>query len=326
VFIDPDGIQRFEPRPGADGIAALSEVEVETLLDAALEIANRSRAQIRRPLGTPARVTISVVDTQGRILGIVRSRDAPVFGADVSLQKARTAAFMSSPQAANFFAGLSVETVYFNPDLSVRRSVDVRDYLGALRQFVSPTALSDGIAFTDRAGGNLSRPFYPDGVLGNPHGPLSKPAGEWSVFSTGLQLDLVMNGIIQHIGFTAGLPGFTGDAPPNCVGVELGEGLSQAPSGNLANGMQIFPGSVPIYRGDTLVGGIGVSGDGIDQDDMISFLGLQLAGQRLGGSIGHPDPARRADQLAPMGVRLRYVQCPFSPFLDSNAQNVCAGL
>ncbi len=326
VFIDPDGIQRFEPRPGSDGIAALGEAEVETLLDAALEIANRSRAQIRRPLGTPARVTISVVDTQGRILGIVRSRDAPVFGADVSLQKARTAAFLSSPQAAGFLSALSEPTVYLNPDLSPRRSVDVRNYLGALRQFVAPTALADGVAFTDRAGGNLSRPFYPDGVLGNPHGPLSKPAGEWSVFSTGLQLDLVMNGIIQHVGFTAGLPGFSSDAPPNCVAVALGGGLSQAPGGNLANGMQIFPGSVPIYRGETLVGGIGVSGDGIDQDDMISFLGLQLAGERLGGSIGHPAPARRADQLTPMGVRLRYVQCPFSPFLDSSAQNVCAGL
>lgn len=326
VFIDPDGIQRFEPRPGADGIAALGEAEVETLLDAALEIANRSRAQIRRPLGTPARVTISVVDSQGRILGVVRSRDAPVFGADVSLQKARTAAFMSSPQAAGFLGALSVPTVYLNPDLSPRRSVDVRNYLGALRSFVGASALADGVAFTDRAGGNLSRPFYPDGVLGNPHGPLSKPAGEWSVFSTGLQLDLVMNGIIQHVGFTAGLEGFSSDAPPNCVAVELGGGLSQAPGGNIANGLQIFPGSVPIYRGETLVGGIGVSGDGIDQDDMISFLGLHLASQRLGGSIGHAPPARRADQLSPMGVRLRYVQCPFSPFIDSSAQNVCAGL
>jgi hypothetical protein len=33
----------------------------------------------------------------------------------------------------------------------------------------------------------------------------------------------------------------------------------------------------------------------------------------------------RADQLAPQGVHLRYVQCPQSPFLDSNADNVCDG-
>ncbi|MGD9585154.1 MAG: hypothetical protein AB7V26_16015, partial [Lysobacterales bacterium] len=66
-------------------------------------------------------------------------------------------------------------------------------------------------------------------------------------------------------------------------------------------------------------------GDGVDQDDMIAFLGLDQAGQRLAGAIGQAPAARRADRLTPRGVRLRYVQCPFSPFLDSNAQNVCAG-
>src|SRR3546814_9313676 len=64
----------------------------------------------------------------------------------------------------------------------------------------------------------------------------------------------------------------------------------------LQNGIQIFPGSVPIYRGDRLVGGIGVSGDGIDQDDMISFLGLHNAGARVGG-IGNAPPAIRADRI-----------------------------
>lgn len=325
VLVDPADAPRFAPRAGSDGALALSAVEVETLLDAALGVANRSRAQIRRPLGSQARVTISVVDSAGQVLGVVRSRDAPVFGADVSLQKARTAAFTSSPQAAAFLSALSVPTVYLNADLSPRRSVDLRDYLAQVRSFVGAGALSDGSAFTDRAGGNLARPFFPDGILGTPNGPFSKPAGQWSVFSTGLQLDLVMNAIIQHVGFTAALPGFTSDAPPNCVGVSLGSGQSLAPGPNLANGMQVFPGSVPIYRGDTLVGAIGVSGDGVDQDDMIAFLGLDQASQRLAGAIGQAPPARRADQLTPRGVRLRYVQCPFRPFLDSNAQNVCAG-
>ncbi len=325
VLVDPADAPRFAPRAGSDGALALSAVEVETLLDAALGVANRSRAQIRRPLGSQARVSISVVDSAGQVLGVVRSRDAPVFGADVSLQKARTAAFTSSPQAAAFLSALSVPTVYLNADLSPRRSVDLRDYLAAVRSFVGADALSDGTAFTDRAGGNLARPFFPDGILGTPNGPLSKPAGQWSVFSTGLQLDLVMNAIIQHVGFTAGLAGFSSDAPPNCVGVSLGSGQSLAPGANLANGMQVFPGSVPIYRGSALVGAIGVSGDGVDQDDMIAFLGLDQAGQALAGAIGQAPAARRADQLRPRGVRLRYVQCPFSPFLDSNAQNVCAG-
>jgi uncharacterized protein GlcG (DUF336 family) len=52
----------------------------------------------------------------------------------------------------------------------------------------------------------------------------------------------------------------------------------------LQNGIQIFPGSVPIYRGNQLVGAIGVSGDGIDQDDMISFLGAHNGGARSAAS------------------------------------------
>ena len=61
----------------------------------------------------------------------------------------------------------------------------------------------------------------------------------------------------------------------------------------LQNGMQIFPGGVPIYRGGTLVGAIGVSGDGIDQDDMIGFLGLPTTAARAGRRIGNA-PRRSA--------------------------------
>ncbi|MBW8910636.1 MAG: heme-binding protein, partial [Sphingomonas sp.] len=96
----------------------------------------------------------------------------------------------------------------------------------------------------------------------------------------------------------------------------------------LQNGIQIFPGSVPIYRGNTLVGGLGVSGDGIDQDDMISFLGLYNGAMRV-GSIAHAPAAIRADQIVvpvgPQGTRLRFVNCPFAPFLDTSEQVVCDG-
>jgi hypothetical protein len=73
-----------------------------------------------------------------------------------------------------------------------------------------------------------------------------------------------------------------------------------------------------------------VSGDGIDQDDMISFLGLHNGGVRAGG-VGNAPAAIRADNILvplPGGspVRLRYVNCPFAPYLDTNAQNVCQGL
>ena len=74
-----------------------------------------------------------------------------------------------------------------------------------------------------------------------------------------------------------------------------------------------------------LVGGIGVSGDGVDQDDMIAFLGLHNASQALNGSINNAPSAIRADNLKPKGEHLRFIQCPQAPFLNSDSQNVCQG-
>jgi len=323
VYVNEVNVNRWMPRDGTDA-SGLSAEEVEVILDEALGVANESRAQIRRPLGSQARVTLAIVDSRGEVLGMAASRDAPVFGADVSVQKARTAAFMSSPDAGQFLNDVTEPTVYLDEALNPRRLVDIPDYVNAARDFIGPGSLSDGTAFSNRAVGNLARSFYPDGLGGSPHGPFSKPSGEWSVFSTGLQLDLVMNGIIQHVGFAAGL--FPADTPDNCIGVELGSGASNAPGRNLANGLQIFPGSVPIYRGDVLVGGIGISGDGIDQDDLVAILGVERASERMGRSFDNAPHSIRADQLTPMGVRLRYVQCPFAPFLGSNVQNACSGL
>src|SRR3546814_11551313 len=83
---------------------------------------SRSRAQIRRPLDSRAQVTISIVDTHGSVLGIVRSPDAPIFGTDVSLQKARTAAFFSGAQAG--------------AQLCPHPSADAPQLLGAPRAFL----------------------------------------------------------------------------------------------------------------------------------------------------------------------------------------------
>lgn len=304
VLVDSGNAERFPPMAGA----LLSAAEVEQVLASAVGVANRARAQIRKPLGTPARVSVAIVDTDGAVLGLLRSRDAPMFGTDVALQKARTALLFSSANAASDFSGLGAS--YGNGD-----TISIPDYVTALRTFLDrPTALADGaLAFTDRAGGNLSRPYFPDGVPGTAHGPLSKPIGEWSPFSTGLQLDLVHDAVVAHVKFVAGLN-------PDVL---LGACTTPVRS-RLANGIQIFPGSVPIYKGSTLAGAIGVSGDGVDQDDMIAFLGVHEAGEIL-GSLGNAPREMRADLLQPQGVRLRYVQCPVSPYWDSSAQNVCEG-
>ena len=62
---------------------------------------------------------------------------------------------------------------------------------------------------------------------------------------------------------------------------------------------------------------------------MIAFLGLHNAAIKLGGSIGNADPTIRSDRIEiPTGnttTRLRYVLCPFNPFIGTNEQNVCQG-
>ena len=324
VLVDNANAERYRPTAGTDGAMALTAVEVTAILRQALAVANRARAQIRQPGGSQARVTISIVDSNGVILGIVRSRDAPVFGIDVSLQKARTAAFFSSAAAAGALSAVPAAT-YLDGGLQVLRDEPLSQYVSAAQSFLGlPNALNDGaVAFSDRAGGNLSRPFYPDGVTGNPPGPFSKGAGEWSPFSTGLQLDLVYNALVQHVAFVAGLGV---DVPTNCTGIDGFDDnfVTANVITQLANGTQIFPGSVPIYRGSQLVGGIGVSGDGVDQDDMIAFLGVHEAAQ-AGGSFLNAPASMRADTLVPQGSRLRYVNCPVAPYLDSEEQNVCDG-
>ena len=324
VLSDDADLERYRPMAGTEGADALTAAEVGEILRQALTVANRARAQIRRPLSTPARVSISVVDSAGTILGIARSRDAPVFGLDVSLQKARTAAFMSGAQAAAALTSVP-DAVYLDSGLVVLDSVSPGDYVPAIRAFLGAgTALADGaVAFSARAVGNLARPFYPDGVDGRDPGPFSKVAGEASAFSTGLQLDLVYNGLIQHVAFVLGA---APDVAQNCTGITgFDSGLvSSAPIAEVANGLQIFPGGVPVYRGDTLVGGVGVSGDGIDQDDMIAFLGVSEAG-RLLGSFDNAPAGIRADTLMPFGARLRYVNCPQAPFIGSTEQEACSG-
>ncbi len=330
VLVDARDVPRFPPRSGTAN-TTLSQAEVQALLRSALAVANRTRAQIRRPLGAQARVTISVSDTEGEILGVVRTRDAPVFGIDVSLQKARSAAFLSSSRAAAFLESLPDAKYLQTTDQEVRvsRSIALGSYLGATRAFLGDqAAFADGrVAYSARAIGNLARPFFPDGIDGESPGPFSKPAGEWSVLSTGLQLDLSINAILQHVLFVAGAT--MADVTPGCTGVDL----SVNPLGftppvkdvRLGNGLQIFPGGVPVYRGGTVVGAVGVSGDGVDQDDMIAFLGVHEASAALGGSITNAPPDRRADVLSPRGVRLRYVQCPQAPFRDNHDQRPCAG-
>ena len=297
VFSDGNGANRYPPRPATDGIAgALSAADVRAVLEEAFNVMARGRAQIRQPLDSRIQVSISVVDTNGAILGMIRSPDAPIFGSDVSLQKARTVMFFSS----RFAAG----------DLT---AAGQGRYVTATRTFLGdPTALTGSVAFSARAQGLIERPYYPDGQVGTPPGPLSERIEDFNPFATGLQTNLIAANLLSQ-GPTACTA-----APTTVNGIN-----------RIANGIQIFPGGVPLYRNGVLVGGVGVSGDGIDQDDMISFLGgANNGGARAGNGLGNAPKPIRADTVIPPGTntRLRYVNCPFAPFLDTSAQNACEGL
>ena len=303
ILTSGSGANRYPIRAGTEGSAqSLTAAEVTAVLEEAFKVMSAARAQIRRPLDSRAQVSISVVDTNGAVLGLVRSPDAPIFGIDVSLQKARTAMFFSSMIAAQQLLG--------NPDPDVSMFVT-----NARTFFANANAFTGQNAFSNRAIGNISRPYFPDGELGRPPGAFSRSVQEFNPFSTGLQSALIEGNVLQHVLFVLGAGP---DTPQQCT---------QNPNpALLANGMQIFPGSVPIYRGSTLVGAIGVSGDGIDQDDMISFLGTHNASARVGG-LNNAPPAIRSDQIVVPGpnVLLRWVGCPFAPFIGSSDQNVCQG-
>ncbi len=316
ALVDSANAERFAPRAGS-GPGALTATEVGRILEEGLRVARRARAQIRRPLGSPAEVSVSVVDANGDVLGLVRTADAPVFGTDVAVQKARGALLFSRPDA---FASLSAQpaAAYLVPPGT---SSSIAAYATALRDFVGEAGALDGrTAWSTRAIGNLHRPTFPDGIAGTPPGPLSKGFDAWSPFNVGFQLDLVYNQLVK---------GALGDTSTGCAGRAAPGAAVGSPDAGLAiarNGVQIFPGAVPVYRAGELVAAVGVSGDGVDQDDMVALLGLANAAAALGTGFGNAPAAMRADQLAPQGVRLRYAQCPQAPFNDSTEQNACAGL
>jgi hypothetical protein len=149
--------------------------------------------------------------------------------------------------------------------------------------------LNGSVAFSDRAVGFLARPFFPDGIDNTQQGPFSVPEDVFNPFNTGLQLDLDFKVLLGILG--------SGELNPskNCTGIQ-----------GLNNGIQIFAGSVPLFKNGQLAGGMGISGDGIDQDDLISAM----------ASSGFEAPnGIRSDRVFVRDVRLPYVKFPRHPDL-----------
>jgi uncharacterized protein GlcG (DUF336 family) len=222
--------QSTNPDPSSGG---LSQAEATQILDAAEATANQTRAAIRLPLGSSARMVIAIADMDGNIIALRRMSDATIFSIDVAATKARN-------------------MVYFN---------------SALRADADLNQVPLSTAVTNRTISFGAQPFYPPGIDNSNAGPF------FNVF---------MNDTVNPC--SQGLDG----------------GLL---SGN-NSGIVFFPGSTGLFRNGVLIGGLGVSGDGVDQDDFVTS----------GGAAGFQAPANmRADEISVRGVRLPYFKFPRNP-------------
>ena len=213
--------------PVAGPIGGLTQAEVEGIVAAAIATANQTRAAIRLPAGSTARMSIAVADLDGTLIALNRMPDGTFFSVDVAVAKARNVIYFTQ-------AGL-------------------------------PNGVPAGTAVTNRTIGFGSQPLYPSGI------DYTQPGPFFSLY----QYDT---------------------ANPCTQG-------GQAPNPN-QNGIVFFPGSVPLYKNGVLVGGLGVSGDGVDQDDYVTAQ----------AAIGFAAPSKiTADNLIVRGVRLPYLKFPRDP-------------
>lgn len=256
----PDG---WLVTPHDSSVDSLTAEQVEEIIEAGVAEAELTRAAIRLPLGERTAMVLAVADTSGEVLGLFRMPDATVFSIDVSVAKARNTAYYAD--AATLVAADRVDD----------------DGDGA-------ADLPLGAALTNRTFRFLSAPRYPTGAEGVPAGPFSSLT------------DVGINPLTaENLG--PALPASVYDA--DSTSVLLWDAFHPAtnfrdPRNPLnQNGVVFFPGSSPLYGGTTLVGGLGVSGDGVDQDDVVT----------VAAQAGFEAPTSlRADEFFVRGVRLPY--------------------
>jgi uncharacterized protein GlcG (DUF336 family) len=84
---------------------------------------------------------------------------------------------------------------------------------------------------------------------------------------------------------------------------------------NVANqsGIVFFPGSIGLYSGLDLIGGIGVSGDGVEQDDFVTAASVARVNDPQDPPNWTAPPAIRADRVIIGDVRLPFFKFPRNP-------------
>ncbi len=237
----------------------ITAAEVEQIILAGIIQANETRAAIRLPEGSRTRMVFAVTDLTGTVVGLYRMPDATVFSIDVAVAKARNVSYYA--------------------DASQLQPEDM-----------VPGA-PPGTAMTNRTFRYLANPRFPTGIDLTPPGPFSQLNDGGTDPLTGRQVGarLPASAFQSVFGYDSFNPGTNFR--------QQGNVLNQ-------NGIVFFPGSSPLYKAPApgslarLVGGFGVSGDGVDQDDVVTNAGQQ--------GFATPAYVLRADQVLVRGIRLPY--------------------
>ncbi len=188
------------------------------------------------------------------------------------------------------------DATIFSIDVAVAKARNVA-YYGDPNQLQSVDQLPgipSGTAFSNRTFRYLAQPRFPEGIDGERPAPFSLLNDDTGIDRfTGLQVGprqpaTAFTSVVGHDAFFPGT-NFRDDTDP----------LNQ-------NGIVFFPGSVPIYTSG-LVGGLGVSGDGVDQDDVATFFASQ--------GFRQPPGILEVDELLFDGVRLPYQKFNRNPLL-----------
>jgi uncharacterized protein GlcG (DUF336 family) len=179
------------------------------------------------------------------------------------------------------------DSTIFSIDVAVAKARNVAYYANAnqLQPADQVQGVPPGTALTNRTFRYLAEPRFPEGIDGAPPGPFSILNDGGTDPVTGLQVGppLPASAFQSVQGFDAFNPQSNFHDPFNVAN---------------QNGIVFFPGSAPLYKNGRLVGGLGVSGDGVDQDDVVTFAaqnGFEPTASVL-----------RADQTFVNGIRLPY--------------------
>lgn len=173
------------------------------------------------------------------------------------------------------------DATIFSWDVAVQKARTALFFSSPLAMNLLPAELQNK-ALSTRVVGFLAESMYPPGIQNKPPGPL------WGLQESFSLLPLGVTNILNGVFFTSANPPLT------------------APDPNLPNGITIFPGGFPLYRNGVLIGAIGVSGDGVDQDDLVA----------ASGTVNFLAPkAIRSDQIIFRGTRLPYAKFPRNPSL-----------